>query len=605
MEGDKKMKFLPRSLDDAHLMILKTYYDSGSRDYNVPDDILDIVYKDIDTGKVYVETIENPKVAIYVVKPEYRTFDYYKTFVKKSECTKYVVPYKTKTSEMSKILGIPINQVKYCKYMYQYDMDVEHFYLMEFFKEYGCKTENKPITIGFSDIESDIIQLDHFQEPGEAPTNAISYFNEITDTMYTLVCIQDNVPVVPETHKRHALYEKFRRDFKKQTEYFIDHLEEFKEECRKDFTETYGDIDFKIMVFDDEESMYKAYWKIIDLCGNDYAFFWNAPFDISNLVERARTIGMDPNELVTSEELRPRRVFWKEDRNVNAHKRRHKFELYNKTTFMDQMVNYAGIRSGRGKLPSLKLNAIAFAELEDEKLDYSEYGEIRYFPYLDWWKFVKYNIKDVLLQVGIERKVHDAEYIYLMMNTTCVKPYEVFASSTVTGNDLRLYADIESGMLMSSNENKLFKVVKTEEQIKEEKRDKFAGAFVMNPEHCTTTGFMLLGALNKYIHNHVIDEDITSEYPTGMLIMNCCNETMVGKVYLEEPELINIQFYDNMRIIDGDDEVIYKKTADPSNLMVEGLSENNPAVFGEIFFGLPSFTQIADHIEDNIEDFIA
>ena len=64
---------------------------------------------------------------------------------------------------------------------------------------------------------------------------------------------------------------------------------------------------------------------------------------------------------------------------------------------------------------------------------------------------------------------------------------------------------------MGSNKNKLFKVPKTEEQIKEEKKDKFAGAFVMNPAHCTSTGFMLLGVLNDYIHNFVIDFDIGSE----------------------------------------------------------------------------------------------
>jgi hypothetical protein len=68
---------------------------------------------------------------------------------------------------------------------------------------------------------------------------------------------------------------------------------------------------------------------------------------------------------------------------------------------------------------------------------------------------------------------------------------------------------------MGSNKNKLFKVEKTEEQIREEKKDKFAGAFVMNPGHCSPTGFMLLGALNKYIHDHVIDEDISSELNHG------------------------------------------------------------------------------------------
>jgi hypothetical protein len=101
------------------------------------------------------------------------------------------------------------------------------------------------------------------------------------------------------------------------------------------------------------------------------------------------------------------------------------------------------------------------------------------------------------------------------MTTSSLKPSEVFTSTTVVGNDLRLFADIESNMVLGSNKNKLFKVPKTEEQIKEEKKDKFAGAFVMNPAHCSPTGFILLGALNKYIHDHAIDFDISSESNHG------------------------------------------------------------------------------------------
>jgi hypothetical protein len=79
---------------------------------------------------------------------------------------------------------------------------------------------------------------------------------------------------------------------------------------------------------------------------------------------------------------------------------------------------------------------------------------------------------------------------------------------------------------------------------------------------------------------------------------------MVGKVFLVDPDNIDIPMYDNMYVIDGDDQVIYNKTTDKSNLMMEGLSENNPTAFGQTFFKLPSFTQIADHIEDNLDDFM-
>ena len=89
-----------------------------------------------------------------------------------------------------------------------------------------------------------------------------------------------------------------------------------------------------------------------------------------------------------------------------------------------------------------------------------------------------------------------------------------------------------------------------------------------------------------------------------MLIMNSSNETMVGKVFLVNPENIDIPLYENMYIIDSDDEKGYQKTMDYGNLMMEGLSENNPTEFGRTFFKLPTFTQLAEEIEDSIDDFM-
>lgn len=121
----------------------------------------------------------------------------------------------------------------------------------------------------------------------------------------------------------------------------------------------------------------------------------------------------------------------------------------------------------------------------------------------------------VLLQVGIERKTRDADYIYTLICNFCIKISEVFTSTTIVANSLRLFAFEAGNQVMSSNKNKLFKVERTEEEIKEAKKNKFAGAFVMNTAHTSPTGFKLLGMLNKYIHEHGIDFDITSEYSYG------------------------------------------------------------------------------------------
>lgn len=597
------MKFLSKTLDNSNLMALNVYYNQGTQDYDTPDDILHFVYKDMDTGKKYVEVIRNPKVEVYIVKPEFRTFNYYRNFIPIEQCTKYTVSYKFRFKEIGKILGCSPKEAQYSKYLYQGDLPIEHYYLMQFFIEYG-NTKVKPLSLAFSDIEADIINCEGFAEPGEAPINAISYFDDYTKNMYTLVCVQDNVPHVSETHKKYEYYESLRTRFKSQTDYFISHIDEFVEECKRDFTESYGEINYHVLVFEDEISMLQTYWDIVDKSDNDYLNFWNAPYDVSNLCERPKVLGYDPNTMIQSKEFVNCQVSYHEDKNAQVHKRKHVFNTYTRVTIMDQMVNYAGIRAGKGKLPSVKLNAIAQDELKDTKLDYSEYGNIKMFPYYDFWKFIKYNIKDVLLQVGIERKTRDADYIYTIMSLNCLKPSEVFTSTTVVANALRLFVFTEKNQVLGSNKNKLYKVKKTPEQIAEEKKNKFAGAFVMNPAHCSPTGFVLLGMLNKFIHDNVIDFDITSEYPTGMNIMNCCNETMVGKVFLVDPDNIELTLYENMYFVDEDDKEGYRKTADKSNLMMEGLSENNPTEFGRQYFKLPTFTQIAEHVADNIDDFI-
>ena len=88
------MKFLKDVRDNQRIVPLKFMYDDN---YN-QDDILSIVYKDIDTGQHFVENIENPEIEIYITKPEYRgkeISDKYMHDVHEiSKCDKYTCKYK-------------------------------------------------------------------------------------------------------------------------------------------------------------------------------------------------------------------------------------------------------------------------------------------------------------------------------------------------------------------------------------------------------------------------------------------------------------------------------------------------------------------------------
>ena len=122
---NKNMKFLPVTLDNSNLMLLNTYYHPGTNDYTTLDDTLDIIYKDMDTGKKYVETIHGPKIEIYITKPEYRNYDTMQDFMLIDKCTKYTMPYKTRFKHIAEILGCSPKEAKYSRYIFQADMDIE------------------------------------------------------------------------------------------------------------------------------------------------------------------------------------------------------------------------------------------------------------------------------------------------------------------------------------------------------------------------------------------------------------------------------------------------------------------------------------------------
>lgn len=205
------------------------------------------------------------------------------------------------------------------------------------------------------------------------------------------------------------------------------------------------------------------------------------------------------------------------------------------------MVIYAGIRSGRGELASTKLNYVAQIELNDEKLDYSEDADIKTLFYRNLYKFIEYNLKDVLLQWSIETKTMDIQTIYSRLYDLFVTPSQSFTTTKVVLHALYAYA-LGKGFILGQNRNKnhknlilpkygerfanvtedttedeYFDLAFAEEEVNEEsedgtvKREKYAGAFVMNPLYINPTGVKIRNKPSKFIHDHVVDLDVTSE----------------------------------------------------------------------------------------------
>ena len=537
------MKFLPPEMVTPSIIPLNFIYDRGA-DYG--QDTLTIIFKDNDSGMKSSYTIKQPVIEAYFVKPEYRTFDndlshhWYPI----EKCYKKVVPYASRFYEAAKELGLENSeQAKLNPYVYGLDIEVENFYLIQFVKEYPCH-EVKNINCGYFDIENDIIRIDHFPEYGETPINAVTYIDGNTKTAYTLILAKSDIPVVSEKHPKYAEYEDLRERWTDQMKDIKSHIPEFIQYLHSKYDENYPGFEFYLAFFDDEIQLIQAFWDIVKTCNNDFVYAWNLPYDAQNMMNRPGILGYNVNDIIPDEKITKddpnSSVLFVEDKNAKVAKRKHQCVTWTLPTFLDQMVIYAGIRSGRGELASTKLNYIAEIELKDEKLDYSEDADIKTLFYRNLKKFIEYNLKDVLLQWGIETKTMDIQTIYSRMYDLFVTPSQSFTTTKVVLHALYSYA-LGKGFILGHNRNKnhknlvlpkygeIFSNV-TDDTSEEEyfndvfgiddestdeesedgtvKREKYAGAFVMNPLYINPTGVMIRGTPSKFVHDHAVDLNI-------------------------------------------------------------------------------------------------
>ena len=596
------MKFLNKAVEGKDIMPLNFQYVD---DPSTGNDVLYVTYRDLSTGSKYTETIRKPKIEVYVVKPEYRgddriaPKDRVRDFIERKYLDKCTIRYRTRKSEVAKILNINKEDVMSSPYVLGIDVRIETFYFAQFKLEYGNEKQKTP-HIAFADIETEIKYAPYtgIAPPGEVPISLITIIDAMYMKSYTL-----------------ALYFK---DYAGIDEFWTDEgLKDFQKDLSESFDSTYGEIEYNVMLFDNELELLRAFWNTVKVIDPDFLEFWNMPFDMGNIINRSMKLGVDPGELAWDETTYD--MSWctfQEDTNKIIHKRKHKVSLPVKSLIVDQMCFYAVIRSAGSKIPDFKLNTIANIELGDKKVEYAEdYGWIGDFPYKNYRLFVKYNIKDVLLQLGIENKTHDTNDVYGRMYDFCVLPNDIGTTTTIVANHYRAEL-LKDGKIMHNNRNKMddlnsqitisydeayidsegeddetvIENLNEEETLVDEngKRIKFDGAIVLNPTRMSTSGFDNM----KYIHNHVIDEDIGAEYPTSIQITNLSNETFIGRVSLDDNE--DMPMY-NYSFANKEEEAIYKNNV--SAVALETFAGGDILVGAETFLNMPGAGEVLDMLD--------
>ena len=502
------LKKYEKKEDYKYLMLNDVIYHKPKAD-NEYKDVLNIIYTDTRNGEKKLINIVEPEVEIYFTKDDLQNHSYNKAFEYLDNVDRHVVKYKNviayiakhsddstkkKYYEYKQSNWRAMKNIHQYRYVYGSDIDIEALYRI-YWDLLVEKTRpkdfniNKKITKAFMDIETDIIDLDHFPLPGECPVFMNSLFDQETMTMYTFLLRNPKNPLI----------EKFEKE--------IDRVQKRLHDL---FDESYGKIDYQIYMYDREVDLITDIFNLINKLKRDYLMIWNMDFDANFLVARLEKLGKDPVETICHKDFKNHEVYYYKDRhNFNVPNRGDYFFTSTYTKFIDQMILYGALRKAQSTQRSFKLNAIALKEVKDTKLDYSESSDMKHLPYIDYELYVIYNIKDVLLQYGIERRTSDLNSLYTrtLMNVTPIN--KAFKQTVFLKN--RGYLEyLLMGLIMGNNVNVDYAAPPKEEKGQGKKEIRFAGALVGDPELNGHTGALILGHRSKYVFKYVIDMDFNA-----------------------------------------------------------------------------------------------
>jgi len=148
---------------------------------------------------------------------------------------------------------------------------------------------------------------------------------------------------------------------------------------------------------------------------------------------------------------------------------------------------------------SYRLDHIAFVELGEHKLDYSEQGSLHLLYKNDYQKFIEYNIKDVELVEQLEGKMKLLEMIISLAYLSKVNYGNTFGQ-------VRMWDTLIYNNLLRKN-------IVIPPKKHTSKSSQFEGAYVKDP---------ILG-----VHNWVVNFDLNSLYPHLIMQYNLSPETLI------------------------------------------------------------------------------
>lgn len=614
--------FLQTDIPRDQLMLLNIQYIRPSRETDYKD-YLYIIYKDLRDNSKHLQTIVEPEVEIYFTKQEYRTYEYNRMFERLDHCDCHIVKYKNLANYIAEQAGPAyVNMIKECKntgrysaiknihkypYVFGSDLDIEILYKIYWQQNYSNDTP-KHVSTMFFDIETDIIDIVGFPKDGNCPIFMNTVIDVDTKSVFTMLLRNPDNPLIDE---------------------FEEKVKEFVQSLHDDFDESYGEFEYKIFMYDREIDLIKDFFRLINMYKRDFVVAWNGNgFDFPFIYDRLVVLGYDPSEIMTNKDFEVRSCYYKRDtRNFKVDKKKDFIFCTSYSILDDQMQFYAKNRKAGGALRSVALNTVAEETIGDKKLDYSSDSNMKYLPYTGqvgtpkmkgngYATYVRYNIKDVMLQYGIDSRTNDIDTVYSRAMANVIDYRNNFSQTKFL--QARAYLEyMKQGLIIGNNMNVTYGSY--DEKGPTKKEQKFAGALVADPENNDYCGMEIFGLHSKYVFTNVIDFDFSSLYPSIIITFNIAPNCLIGKLIINESvsDLVtrmvkamdkanNPDKNDEDELVEkdefDDDEQVNVEYKDDGGEFIEDLITNNISLVGNKWFNLPNLEDIIKELED--EDLI-
>jgi DNA polymerase elongation subunit (family B) len=250
----------------------------------------------------------------------------------------------------------------------------------------------------------------------------------------------------------------------------------------------------KLILVSSEKELIQKFFELLRQEDIDVLTGWNVKlFDIPYIIGRARLF-FDDKEI---QSWLPFNLMKERETNIGGTDYRlFEFPGYTTLDYMDLYKKFSGTSQ-----ESYALNFIAKAELDEQKLDYAEYGSLREFYTKDFQRFAEYNIQDVELVEKLDNKLRLIDLAVSIAYEAKIPFDVVFFATRIWGTiccDYLLRKDIIPPI-----------------QTSYAKDDQFVGAYVKD--------------VAPGLYKNVVSFDATSLYPSIIMGWNISPETCIKK----------------------------------------------------------------------------